>query len=105
MTTIRLRVRPGDELGPVYKARGEEFSPDGVTVYRPSRNVVIDHCSVSWAIDECLSVSGPDITDVTIQWCIISEALHDSFHKKGPHGYGSLFRCNGNLSVQSLEDR
>lgn len=94
-----LRVRPGDELGPVYKARGESFEPDGIAVTRPGRNVVIDHCSVSWAIDECLSVSGADITDVTIQWCMISESLHDSFHKKGRHGCGSLFRCNGNLSV------
>ncbi len=93
-----LRVRPGDELGPTYKARGERFEPDGISVTTPSRNVVIDHCSVSWAIDECLSVSGRNVSDVTIQWCIISEALHDSFHKKGPHGYGSLIRCNGNVT-------
>jgi hypothetical protein len=53
---------------------------------------------VSWAIDETLSVSGEGITDVTVQWCIISESLNESFHDKGPHGYGSLMRTNGNLS-------
>lgn len=42
-----LRVRPGDEPGPDFKARGERFEPDGISVITPSRNVVIDHCSVS----------------------------------------------------------
>jgi pectate lyase len=93
-----LRVRPGDEPGPEYRRKGQGFAPDGISIAAPSRNVIVDHCSVSWAIDECLSVSGEGITDVTVQWCIISEALHESFHEKGPHGYGSLLRCNGNLS-------
>jgi pectate lyase len=93
-----LRVRPGDEPGPSFRAKGRGFAPDGISVGTPSRNVILDHCSVSWGIDECLSVSGAGITDVTVQWCIVSEALHDSFHDKGPHGYASLLRCNGNLS-------
>lgn len=93
-----LRVRPGDELGPDLKKQGKSFEPDGISIAAPSRNVVVDHCSVSWAIDECLSVSGAGITDVTVQWCIVSESLNDSFHSKGPHGYGSLLRANGNLS-------
>ena len=93
-----IRFRPGDEMGPVYKKRGRSFSPDSLSVNAPSRNVVIDHCSVSWSIDECLSVSGAGITNVTVQWCIISESLNDSFHAKGPHGYGSLLRTNGNVT-------
>jgi pectate lyase len=93
-----LRVRPGDELGPVFRARGAGFAPDGISIGAKSRNVIVDHCSVSWAIDECLSVSGAGITDVTVQWCIISEGLNDSFHEKGPHGYGSLLRTNGNVT-------
>jgi pectate lyase len=93
-----VRVRPGDELGPAFRAKGRGFAPDGISIGAPSRNVIIDHCSVSWGIDECLSVSGAGITDVTVQWCIVSEALHDSFHDKGPHGYASLLRCNGNVS-------
>jgi pectate lyase len=93
-----LRVRPGDELGPAFRAKGAGFAPDGISVGAKSRNVILDHCSVSWAIDECLSVSGQGITDVTVQWCIISEGLNDSFHEKGPHGYGSLLRTNGNIT-------
>ena len=93
-----LRVRPGDELGPSYRARGKGFSPDAISVTRPSHDVIVDHSSASWSIDECVSISGQGITAVTVQWCMITESLNDSFHEKGPHGYGSLLRCNGNVS-------
>jgi pectate lyase len=93
-----LRVRPGDELGPVYRARGKGFSPDAISIGSPARSIIFDHCSASWSIDECLSVSGEGITDVTVQWCLIAESLNDSFHTKGPHGYGSLLRCNGDIT-------
>lgn len=93
-----LRFRTGDEPGPAYKAKGRGFSPDSVSIGTPSRNVIFDHCSASWSIDECLSVSGEGITNVTVQWCMITESLNDSFHPKGPHGYGSLLRCNGDVT-------
>jgi len=93
-----IRFRPGDELGPVYRRQGKSFQPDALSVGTPSRDVIIDHCSASWAIDEVLSVSGEGITNITVQWCIISESLNRSYHSKGPHGYGSLIRCNGNIS-------
>ncbi len=105
-TTIRthdvivrhIRFRPGDEPGPAHRKEGKSFQPDALSVGAPSRDVIIDHCSASWAIDEVLSVSGEGITNVTVQWCIISESLNRSYHAKGPHGYGSLIRCNGNVT-------
>ncbi len=76
-----LRVRPGDVLN---------HEVDGISV-SDSRRVIIDHCSVSWAVDEGLTVTGTSDT-VSVQWCIVSECLHDSVHQKGPHSMGSLVR-------------
>jgi hypothetical protein len=62
-------------------------------------DIILDHCSASWSVDECFSCSTGEkgkIDNVTVQWSIIAEALHKSIHKKGPHGYGALIRgCYG----------
>jgi len=71
---------------------------DSMGVLHGASNVIFDHCSASWSIDETLSLSGNE-TDVTIQWCIIAEPLNNSLHSKGPHGYGSLARSNGRVSL------
>jgi pectate lyase len=93
-----MRFRPGDEPAKEYAKRGRTFAPDAVSIIAPSHDVIFDHCSASWSVDECFSVSGAGITNVTAQWCIISESLNKSVHPKGEHGYGSLLRCNGNIS-------
>lgn len=83
-----LRFRPGDSVG-------KEM--DALAVYQ-CRNVILDHCSASWSIDETLSVTGEGCGDVTVQWCFITESLDQSVHAKGTHGYGSLIRTDGGVT-------
>ena len=67
---------------------------DSLDVLNGSSNVIYDHCTATWSIDECLSLSGNN-QNITIQWCLIGESLNHSKHSKGEHGYGSLARANG----------
>src|SRR4051812_42501623 len=84
-----VRFRPGD-------IAGKEV--DALNVAGDSHHVVIDHVSASWAVDENLSASGA-IHDVTIQWSLIAEGLNHSVHSKGAHGYGSLVRAVGGVTL------
>lgn len=86
-----VRVRVGDAPG------GEEpGSRDGIEIVgsedgsREAYNIIIDHCSVSWAIDEGLSTFSDNVHDVTIRNCIIAENLSHSLHPKGEHSKGML---------------
>jgi len=98
-----LRCRTGDTDCETFRKKGRE-GPDALSVYKGSQNVIFDHCSASWGIDETLSVSsssifqpGEGITNVTVQWCIVSEGLDHRCYKSGS-SMGSLLRCNGNVS-------
>ncbi|MBL8229885.1 MAG: hypothetical protein JNL98_15460 [Bryobacterales bacterium] len=84
-----IRVRLGDE---------HLKENDAVSIASGARNVIFDHVSASWSVDECFSPSGA-IRDVTVQWCLISESLWHSIHNKGTHGYGSLLRAVGGVSL------
>ncbi|HEX2854751.1 MAG TPA: hypothetical protein VHO24_16080 [Opitutaceae bacterium] len=84
-----LRSRLGDESG---------TQSDCIDLLNTARNCVLDHCSATWSVDECLSLSG-DVQNCTVQWCLIGESLNKSKHTKGPHGYGSLARANGPITL------
>lgn len=87
-----LRVRPGDiDFGPPNRWA----SVDAITIAndpndsQEAHSIIIDHCSLSWAVDEVLDI-WYKAHDITIQHCTISEALHESKHPKGYHGMGML---------------
>ena len=62
-------------------------------------NIVLDHCTFSWSMEENLTMYDCDYT--TVQWCIFSEGLYDSRNNKGARAYacqwggehGTLHHC------------
>jgi hypothetical protein len=113
-----IRVRPGS----AEQARGSGWGEDAIST-ASAYNVIVDHCSLSWATDENLSASGPRFTgdtpkewregtshDITFSHNIIAEGLADSSHPKFEHSKGSLIHDNasniliyGNLYAHNYE--
>lgn len=76
-----LRVRVGDKY---------TSDTDGVGGGRyGQKNVLLDHLSVSWSIDECLSIYKTE--NLTVQWCLVTHSLRNSKHTKGSHGFGGIW--------------
>jgi len=85
-----IRVRLGDETGKESDAiSGRNF-----------KNIILDHVSASWSIDECVSIY--QCENVTIQWCMITESLFDSNHSKGTHGYGGIWGSDNSTYHHNL---
>ena len=88
-----MRFRMGDR----YQRGGMVDGNGGDDAFGGARrkNIIIDHCSMSWSTDEVCSIYGGDST--TLQWNIISEPLNYSYHfETGDkdwehHGFGGIW--------------
>lgn len=98
-----IRVRPG-EAG---AAKHSDWEVDGLSTGGGARDVIVDHCSFSWATDENLSASGPRFKGagaaqwregtshrITFSSNIIAEGLANATHPKGEHSKGTLIHDN-----------
>lgn len=86
-----LRFRLGDEA-PWTQAEIEAGKADGEDCIwgRYRENIILDHCSMSWSVDECASFYGNEF--FTLQWCLIAESMKNcKLHTKGSHGYGGIW--------------
>ncbi|MCB0329679.1 MAG: hypothetical protein KDD70_08445 [Bdellovibrionales bacterium] len=92
-----LTVRVGDDPnGP------DPRSLDGLRIGSEKdsvQHVIVDHLSVSWAIDENFSTIG-DVQKTTVSSSIFAEGLNESIHPKGKHSKGLL--VNGSTKEISL---
>jgi hypothetical protein len=113
-----IRVRTGSAGAEPRKG----WEPDAFSAVG-AYNIIVDHCSMTWAVDENLSASGPRFTGKTVdEWRkgtshritfsnnIIAEGLAHSTHSKGEHSKGSLIHDNasdilivGNLYAHNFE--
>lgn len=85
-----IRVRLGNETG---------NDTDAISC-RYRKNIILDHVSASWSIDETMSVYHCE--NVTIQWCMITESLFNSNHVKGSHGFGGIWGSNNSSYHHNL---
>jgi len=93
---MRFRPVPASAIVPPEKRKDIH----AINIVDDSYNVVIDHCSLTWGVDEVFSVYG-DPHDVTIQWSIVAEALYNaSLHSddKG-HSMGVLIGAQRGISI------
>ncbi|WP_407426052.1 polysaccharide lyase family 1 protein [Arcticibacter sp.] len=91
-----IRVRLGDGL----HGQGSLQGKDAISISE-GHDIIVDHCSASWSLDEILSTSTkkPDLTRVTVQWCFITEGLNPD-----NHGFGSLIRGTGGAKYSYLHN-
>jgi hypothetical protein len=84
-----IRSRLGDVTAYVDDAMDANGTAPTVTLH----DIIVDHCSLSWSIDEVGSFY--DNKNFTLQWSILSESLYHSVDPKGNHGYGGIWGGQG----------
>lgn len=85
---MRFRVgshRIGDGADPETLDSLDIWGPDTGSSYH--ENIIVDHCSVGWGVDENFSTAYR-LRKVTIQWNLIHEGLTNAGHPKGQHSKG-----------------
>lgn len=85
-----LRVRFGDESGKDADAISSRYV----------KNLIIDHVSASWSVDETVSIY--HCQNITVQWCLISESMFNSNHSKSSHGFGGIWGSNNSSYHHNL---
>ena len=103
-----VRFRMGDEGAKEYKATMSDSQwnalgsiPMEDCVWgRDKSDIILDHCSMSWCIDEIASFYDND--RFTMQYCIMAESLNKSYHPKGSHGYGGIWGGHGASFAHNL---
>jgi pectate lyase len=89
-----IRVRPGDDTNGPDPDNRDALKIEGAS-NRQVKNIVIDHCTFSWAIDETASIWGWH-DNITLSNNIFSEPLNESLHMsddgktREKHGFGVL---------------
>ena len=86
-----VRFRLGDE-GNWSEADIKNGKADGEDCIwgRYHKDIILDHCSMSWSIDETASFYAN--ANMTLQWSIIAESMKKCrLHSKGDHGYGGIW--------------
>ncbi|HWA00207.1 MAG TPA: pectate lyase [Caulobacterales bacterium] len=114
-----IRIRSGSAGQPLHSG----WEEDSLSTQAGAYNVIVDHCTLTWATDENMSASGPRFTgdtpeewragashNITFSQNIAAEGLADSTHSKLEHSKGSLIHDNttniliyGNLYAHNFE--
>jgi hypothetical protein len=94
-----IRVRPGDDAGGEAPINRDGLKISGAPNQAPISNIVIDHCTFTWSIDEVAS-AWQNWNNISLINNIFAEPLHDSIHPEGRHGFGVLLGpVNGNVTL------
>jgi List-Bact-rpt repeat protein len=103
---ITLRFQPGGRGALIYvrthdvilrymklRRGATGYHGDSLSILDPSENVVVDHCTITWATDEnfeIYTVDASPLRNITIQRSLIAEALNEVTGTTAGHPLGGL---------------